>query len=50
MTANVRVLGEEADLIAESFSLAQMPIESTNVQFITKPAFLPNTCYTQAIY
>jgi hypothetical protein len=44
------VLGEEADLIAESFSLAQMPIESTNVQFITKPAFLPNTCYTQAIY
>ena len=24
-----RVLGEEADLKAESFSLAQMPIEST---------------------
>jgi hypothetical protein len=42
---NVLTLGEEADLEAESFSLAQMPIESTNVQFSTKPAFLPNVCY-----
>jgi hypothetical protein len=50
MCHNGRVLGEEADLKAESFSLAQMPIESTNVQYSTKPAFLPNTCYTQAIY
>ena len=47
MAHNVRVLGEEADLKAESFSLAQMPIESTNVQFNTKPAFLPNTCYVR---
>lgn len=50
MTTNGLVLGEEADLKAESFSLAQMPIESTNVQFNTESAFLPNTCYTQAIY
>jgi len=38
-------LGEEADLEAQTFSLAQMPIGSTNVQFSTKPAFLPNVCY-----
>ena len=44
MTANVRVLGEEADLEAQTFSLAQKPIESTNVQFSTKTAFLPNVC------
>jgi hypothetical protein len=44
------VLGEEAGLKAESFSLAQMPIESTKLHLSTKPAFLPNTCYTQAIY
>ena len=43
-------IAEGRDLEAKSFNLAQMPIESTNVQFITKPAFLPNTCYTQAIY
>ena len=36
---NGRVLGEEADLEAQTFSLAQMPIESTNIQFITKPLF-----------
>lgn len=50
MAANVLVLGEEADLKAESFSLAQKPVKSTNVQLSTKPAFLPNACYTQAIY
>jgi hypothetical protein len=37
-------LGEEADLKAHTFSLAQMPIESTNVQISTKPAFLPSVC------
>ncbi len=42
---NVTTLGEEADLEAQSFSLAQKPIGSTNVQFSTKPAFLPNVCY-----
>ena len=46
MTANnVKTLGEEADLEAQSFSLAQKPIGSTNVKFSTKPAFLPNVCY-----
>jgi hypothetical protein len=45
MAANVSTLGEEADLEAQTFSLAQMPIESTNVEFSTKPAFLPNVCY-----
>jgi hypothetical protein len=43
--ANVITLGEEADLEAQTFSLAQKPIESTNVQFSTKTAFLPNVCY-----
>jgi len=37
-------LGEEAELKAQTFSLAQTPIGSTNVQFSTKPAFLPNVC------
>jgi hypothetical protein len=41
---NVKTLGEEADLEAQTFSLHQKPIESTNVQFSTKPAFLPNVC------
>jgi len=45
IAANVKTLGEEADLEAQTCSLAQMPIESTNVQFSTKPAFLPNVCY-----
>jgi hypothetical protein len=45
ITANVKTLGEEADLKAQTFSLAQTPIESTSVQFSTKPAFLPNVCY-----
>ena len=44
ITANVPTLGEEADLKAQTFILAQMPIESTNIQFSTKPAFLPNVC------
>jgi hypothetical protein len=43
---NVIGLGEEADLKVESFSLAQMPIESTNVQFSTKPLF----CQTPVIH
>jgi len=42
--ANVIGLGEEADLKVQTFSLVQKPIESTNVQFSTKPAFLPNVC------
>ena len=41
---NVKTLGEEADLEARTFSLAQKPIESTNVQFSNKPAFLPSVC------
>jgi hypothetical protein len=45
MAGNVSTLGEEADLEAQTFNYAQMPIESTNVHFITKPAFLPNVCY-----
>ena len=45
MRHNVSTLGEEADLEAHTFSLAQKPIGSTNVQFSTKTAFLPNVCY-----
>lgn len=41
---NVSALGEEADLEAQTFNLAQKPIGSTNVKFSTKPAFLPNVC------
>ena len=44
ITANVKTLGEEADLEAQTFSLALIPIGSANVQFSTKPAFLPNVC------
>ena len=44
IAGNVPTLGEEADLKAHTFSLAQMPIESTNVQISTKPAFLPSVC------
>ena len=44
LAGNVPTLGEEADLKAQTFSLAQKPIESTNVQFSTEPAFLPNVC------
>ena len=47
ITANVKTLGEEADLEAQTFSLAPKQIESTNFQFSTKPAFLPNVCYNQ---
>jgi len=43
-------LGEEADLEAQTFSLAQKPIESTNVQFSTKTAFLPNVCYAFVLF
>ena len=42
IATNGKTLGEEADLEALTFSLAQMKIGSTNVQFSTKPAFLPN--------
>jgi len=45
--ANVPTLGEEADLEVQTFSLAIKPIESKNVQFSTKPSFLPNVCYNQ---
>ena len=44
IAGNVPTLGEEADLEANTFSLAQTPIGNTNVQFSTKPAFLPNVC------
>lgn len=42
---NGPAFGEEADLEAQTFSLVQKPIGSTNVQFSTKPAFLPSVCY-----
>jgi hypothetical protein len=50
LTYNVPTLGEEAELKAQTFNQVQMLIGITNVQYSTKPAFLPNTCYTQAIY
>jgi hypothetical protein len=48
--ANVLTLGEEADLEAQTFSLAQTPIESTNVQFSSKTAFLPSVCYVPFLF
>ena len=50
ISGNGKTLGEEADLEALTFSLAQMKIGSTNVQFSTKPAFLPNVCYTRFLF
>jgi len=44
MAYNVKTLGEEAELKAQTFGLVQMPIGRTNVQFSTKTAFLPNVC------
>ena len=44
MAHNVPTLGEEADLEAQTFSLAQMSIGSRNVKFSTKTAFLPSVC------
>jgi hypothetical protein len=44
ITANVWSLGEEADLEAQMFNLAQMFIRIPNVQFSTEPAILPNCC------
>jgi len=37
-------LGEEAELEAQMFNLAQMFIRIPNVQFSTEPAFLQNAC------
>ena len=50
LAGNVKTLGEEADLEALTFSLAQTPIGSTNVQFSTKTAFLPILCYAFALF
>ncbi len=47
---NVKTLGEEAELEAQTFSLAQTPIGSTNVEFSTNPAFLPNVCYAFVLF
>ncbi|MDZ7936557.1 MAG: hypothetical protein U5M51_16670 [Emticicia sp.] len=44
ITPNVLGLCEEADLEAQMFNLAQMYLESTNVQFSTEPAFSQNPC------
>jgi hypothetical protein len=44
VSANGFTLGEEADFEAQTFSLVQKPIASTDVQFSTKTAFLPNVC------
>jgi hypothetical protein len=43
-------LGEVADLEAQMFNLAQMFIRNPNVQFNTKPAILPNCCYSQCLF
>lgn len=50
LATNVPTVGEEADLKAHTFSLVQMPVESTNVEFSTKPAFLPNVCYAFGLF
>ncbi len=39
MGHNVSTLGEEADLKAQTFSLAQTPIESTNLRLALKLFF-----------
>jgi hypothetical protein len=45
MTANVLQLPEGGDFEALTFSLAQMPNRSTNVQFSTEAQLLQNPCY-----
>jgi hypothetical protein len=46
---SVPTLGEEADLEAQTFSLAQKLIESTNVQFSTNPLFC-QTCVMPSFF
>jgi hypothetical protein len=49
LSPNVKTLGEEADLEAQTFNLAQKPIESTNVEFSTKPLFC-QTCVMRSAF
>lgn len=46
LTYNGLGLGEEADLEALTFSLSQMPIESTNVEFSTNA----DKCHSEMAY
>ena len=50
MAHNVSTLGEEADLKAQTFSLAQTPIESTNLHLALKPLFCQTCVITSAFY
>ena len=47
VATNVLQLGEVADLEALTFNLVLMFIRIPNIQFSTKPAILPNCCYSQ---
>jgi hypothetical protein len=48
MTDNVLQLGEVAGIEAQMFGLALHFNRCTDVQLTTKPAILPNRCYTLA--
>ena len=47
---NVLQLGEVAEIEAQIFSLSQKFNRRTAVEFGTKPAILPNCCYTTFLY
>lgn len=48
VTANVRVLGEEADKQDHIPDVSKMVTKKKhNIKLITEPAFLPNTCYVR---
>jgi hypothetical protein len=50
MTANGLGLGEEAELKAQMFGLAQMLIRIPNVQFSTEPAFFCKTPVSGSLF
>jgi hypothetical protein len=47
---NVLQLGEVAEIKAQMFSFAQKFNRRTAVEFITKPAILPNCCWAIVIF
>jgi hypothetical protein len=50
MTHNVLQLGEVAEIKAQMFSFAQKFNRRTAVEYITKPAILPNCCWAIVIF
>ncbi len=50
ITANGRQLGEEAEIKAQMFSLAQKFNRNSNVQFSTSAQIAQNPCYMPFIF